>query len=86
MAQDNAPPTSSFGAALVGGIAGSLLTAALLFFAAPAVLSSKIVRQGLLADPRILSDAFDALRDAQYAPVLAANRAAMPMSKPFSGR
>ena len=41
------------------------------------MLSSKIVRQGLLADPRILSDAFDALRDAQYAPVLAANRAAI---------
>jgi protein-disulfide isomerase len=67
----------SFGAALIGGIVGSVLTAALLFFAAPGVLSSKIVRQGLLADPRILSDTVDALRDAQYAPVLAANRAAI---------
>src|SRR6476469_6217088 len=43
----------------------------------PAVLSSKIVRQGLLADPKILTDAIDALRDAQYAPVLAGNRAAI---------
>jgi protein-disulfide isomerase len=67
----------SFAAAVIGGIIGSVLTAALLFFAAPGVLSSKIVRQGLLADPRILSDTVDALRDAQYAPVLAANRAAI---------
>ena len=41
------------------------------------MLSSKIVRQGLLADPQILTDAVDALRDAQYAPMLAANRAAI---------
>jgi protein-disulfide isomerase len=67
----------SFGAALAGGIIGSALTAALLFFATPGILSSKIVRQGLLADPKILTDAVDALRDAQYAPALAANRAAI---------
>jgi protein-disulfide isomerase len=54
-----------------------MLTAAMLFFAAPGLLSSRIVRQGLLADPKILSDTVDALRDAQYAPVLAANRAAI---------
>jgi protein-disulfide isomerase len=66
-----------FGAALTGGIIGSLLTAALLFFAAPGVLSTRIVRQGLLADPKILSDTVDALRDAQYAPVLAADRPAI---------
>jgi protein-disulfide isomerase len=66
-----------FGAALAGGVIGSAVTAALLFFAAPGVLSSKIVRQGLLADPKILTDTVDALRDAQYAPVLAANRAAI---------
>jgi len=63
--------------ALVGGIVGALLTAAVLFFALPNVLSSKIVRHGLLADPTILSDAADALRDAQYAPVLSQNRAAI---------
>jgi protein-disulfide isomerase len=66
-----------FGTALAGGVIGSALTAALLFFAAPSVLSSKIVREGLLADPKILTDTVDALRDAQYAPVLAANRAAI---------
>jgi protein-disulfide isomerase len=54
-----------------------LLTAALLVFAAPHFLSSRIVREGMLADPQILSDTADALRDAQYAPVLAANRGAI---------
>jgi protein-disulfide isomerase len=62
---------------VAGGIIGSVLTAALLFVAAPSLLGSKIVRAGLLADPRILPDTVDALRDAQYAPVLAANRAAI---------
>jgi protein-disulfide isomerase len=66
-----------FGAAVGGGIIGALLASALLFFALPTVLSSRIVRQGLLADPKILPDAVDALRDAQYAPVLASNRAAI---------
>jgi protein-disulfide isomerase len=66
-----------FGAAIAGGIVGSLLTAGLLVFAAPQFLSSRIVREGMLADPRILTDAADALRDAQYEPVLSANRAAI---------
>jgi len=66
-----------FGAAIAGGVIGSLLTAAALFFALPNILSSRIVRQGLIADPKILPDAVDALRDAQYAPVLSANRAAL---------
>jgi protein-disulfide isomerase len=65
------------GAAIAGGIIGALLTAALLFFALPNLLSSRIVRQGLLADPKILTDAVDALRDAQYEPVLSAQRAAI---------
>jgi protein-disulfide isomerase len=69
--------SSPLGAAVAGGIIGALLTAALLIFAMPTMLSSRIVRQGMLADPKILSDAADALRDAQYEPVLAANRAAI---------
>ncbi len=64
------------GAAVAGGVIGSLLTAALLVFALPNV-SSRIVRQGLIADPHILTDAVDAMRDEQYAPVLDANRAAL---------
>lgn len=73
------PPHKSgiLGAAIAGGLIGSLLTAAALFFVVPGQLSSRIVRQGLLSDPAILSDTIDALRDAQYAPVLAANRAAI---------
>jgi len=66
-----------FGAALAGGIIGSLLTLALLLFATPTLLGSRIVRAGILADPQVLIDASDALRQAQFAPVLAANRAAI---------
>lgn len=79
MSETNSAPRQSgtIAAAIGGGIIGSLLTAALLIFALPNVLSSKIVRQGLLADPKILSEAVDALRDAQYEPILAANRAAI---------
>jgi protein-disulfide isomerase len=73
----NSAKPGLFGAALAGGIVGSLLTAVLLFAALPAVLGSKIVRAGLLADPQMLFDANDLLRDAQYAPVLSANRAAI---------
>ena len=79
--------TGTFTAAVVGGAVGSILTAAVLLLALPNVLSSKIVRQGLLADPRILTDAADALRDAQYEPVLAANRAAIetPFASSWKG-
>jgi protein-disulfide isomerase len=66
--------SSGFGSAIAGGIVGSLLTAALIF-ASPNVLASRIVRQGLLANPSILSETVDALQQARYAPVLADNRA-----------
>jgi len=76
-----------WGPAVAGGVIGSLLTGAILLFAAPEFLSSRIVRQGLLADPKILSDTVDALRDAQYAPVLAANRVAIetPFASSWKG-
>ena len=81
------PKSGALAAAIAGGLIGSLLTAALILFALPNVLSSRIVRQGLLADPKILSDAVDALRDAQYAPILAANRAAIetPFASSWKG-
>lgn len=66
---------SPFGAAIAGGIIGSVLTAAILIFVAPQYMSSRIVRQGMLNDPQILMDAADALRDRQYAPTLASQRA-----------
>ena len=67
----------TFGAAIAGGVIGSLLTAALLIFATPDFLSSRIVRQGLLADPNILNQTVEALRDSQYAPVIEQHRAAL---------
>lgn len=67
----------SIGTAILGGVIGSLLTAALLIFAAPQFVAGRIVRQGMLHDPQILPDTADALRDAQFAPVLAANRTAL---------
>jgi protein-disulfide isomerase len=87
--ETTAAPRNSgiFAAAVAGGIIGAVLTAAVLFFALPNVLSSRIVRQGLLTDPKILTDAVDALRDAQYEPVLAANRAAIetPFASSWKG-
>jgi protein-disulfide isomerase len=82
-----APARGTFAAALTGGIIGSLATAGLLLFAAPQYLSTRIVREGLIADPKILPDAVDALRDAQYEPVLAANRAAIetPFASSWKG-
>jgi len=73
--------------ALVGGIIGSALTAALLIFAAPGLVSSKIVRNGLLADPNILTESYEALRDAQTAPIVEANRAAIetPFANSWKG-
>jgi protein-disulfide isomerase len=74
-------------AAVVGGVIGAVLALGLLTYAAPGMIAGRIVRQGLLADPKILSDTIDALRDAQYAPVLDANRAAIetPFASSWKG-
>ena len=69
--------TTAWVSAVAGGAIGAVLTAALLLFAAPQFVGSRIVRQGLLADPQILVDTADALRDRQYEPTLAAQRAAI---------
>jgi protein-disulfide isomerase len=68
-------------------VIGSLLTVGVLAYAGPRIISSRIVRQGLLADPQILSDTMDALRDLQFAPVLDANRAAIetPFASSWKG-
>ena len=68
---------SSLGAAVMGGVIGAVLTAAVLVFATPQFLSKTIVRQGMLADPQILVEASDALRDSQTAPLIASSRAAL---------
>ena len=72
-----APRGGSIGTAIIGGIVGSLVTAAALVYVSPRYYASRIVRQGMLADPQILPDTADALRDAQYLPVLNANRKAI---------
>lgn len=66
---------SSLVSAIAGGIVGSALTAVVLLFAMPQLVSTKIVKQGLLANPQVLVEASDALRDRQYAPTLAGIRA-----------
>lgn len=68
---------SAWAAAIGGGLIGSLATAGLLLVAAPQFVGPKLVRDALVSQPEILVDASDALRDGQYAPVLAANRAAL---------
>jgi protein-disulfide isomerase len=62
-------------AAIAGGLVGAVVTAALLLLAVPQFAGSRIVRAGMMADPQILVDASDALRDQQYAPLLAQHRA-----------
>jgi protein-disulfide isomerase len=49
--------------------------AAILIFALPQLAGTRLVRAGMMADPQILVDASEALRDQQYAPVLAQHRA-----------
>ena len=63
--------------AIAGGVVGSLLTAGIGTIVAPRLVGPEAVRQALMADPSMLIDAGTALRDRQYAPVLAANRVAL---------
>ena len=74
---DSGGRSGRLGAAVLGGLVGAVVMAALLLFAAPQLVGSRIVRAGMMADPQILVDASEALRDNQYAPVLAQHRAAI---------
>ena len=74
--QDLGSPSSGrLGAAVLGGVIGAVLVAALLLFAVPQLAGSRLVRAGIMADPQVLVDASEALRNQQYAPVLARYRA-----------
>lgn len=77
---------SGFSAALMGGIAGSLITALLMVLIVPHI-SARIVRQALIENPQILPDTVEALHDAQYKPVLASNRTALetPFASSWKG-
>lgn len=69
--------SATYVAALVGGVIGAALVAAILILAVPQFLGTRIVREAMLSDPQILVETADALRDQQYAPTLNANRAAI---------
>lgn len=75
MSDAHRPSGGRFTAGVVGGIIGAALTAGGLLFAVPHYFAGRIVRAGMMADPQVLMDANDALREQQYAPVLAAHRA-----------
>ena len=62
-------------AAIGGGVAGSLLTTGLLLAAGPSIFGDRLVRDALLADPQMLVDAGEALRDRQFASTLTPIRA-----------
>ena len=87
MSEGRAPSGGRFMAAILGGAVGSAITAALLLIAAPQLLGSRIVRAGIMADPQVLVEGSDALRDRQYMPVLAQHRAALetPFASSWKG-
>ncbi len=66
---------SRWGAAIGGGIIGAGLTAALIVLTGPKYFGEQMVRDAIVNHPDILVEASDALRDRQYAPTLAAQRA-----------
>ena len=76
-----------WGPAIAGGVVGALLTGALGLAVVPRLVGPKAVREALIADPSVLVDASNALRDRQYAPVIAANRIALetPFASSWKG-
>ena len=68
-------------AAVGGGIVGAALTAGTLFLAAPSLLGDRMVRDALIANPEMLIDAGNALRDRQHAETLNPIRASV--ERPF---
>ena len=67
--------------AIVGGVVGAALTAGGLFLAGPSLLGQRMVRDTLIANPDIIVDAGQALRDRQYAETLQPIRALL--ERPF---
>lgn len=67
---------SIWGAALAGAAGGAVVTVLLAVGAVQSGWSDRLVRQAMVDNPTILMETADALRDNQYAPVLAANRQA----------
>ena len=68
--------------AIAGGVIGALLTGAIGLAFIPRLTGPDAVRAALVARPEMLVDASNALKDRQYAPVLAANR--ISLETPFA--
>jgi protein-disulfide isomerase len=69
--------SSGLGTLLVGAAGGAIATVALAVVAVQGGWADQIVRKAMLENPTILVETADALRENQFAPVLAANRAAL---------
>lgn len=78
MTQSNRTPWL---AAVGGGIVGATLTAGALFLAGPSLIGDRLVREALIANPEMLIDAGNALRDRQHAETLSPIRASI--ERPF---
>lgn len=78
MSENNRAP---WAAAIGGGVIGAALTAALFLAAGPSLLGERLVREALVANPEIIVEAGEALRDRQYAETLQPIRAAL--ERPF---
>nr|WP_314442884.1 DsbA family protein [uncultured Sphingomonas sp.] len=68
---------SGWGAMLAGAAGGAIATVALGVAAVQGGWADQLVRNALVENPTILVETADALRDNQYTPILAANRAAL---------
>ena len=78
MSQSNRAPWI---AAIGGGIVGAALTAGALFLAGPSLLGDRMVRDALMANPQMLVEAGNALREQQFAETLNPIRASV--ERPF---
>lgn len=78
---------SPWAAGLVGGIAGSALTALLMIAVVPQWLGPRIVREGLMRDPEVLVAGSEALKSKQASSVLGPIRAALetPFASSWKG-
>ncbi len=85
--QANAGKKPLLAAAVGGGLVGSILTAGLLLLAAPQLLGPRIVREGIVRNPQVLIEGQEALKEQQFAPVLATNRASLetPFASSWKG-
>jgi hypothetical protein len=68
-------------AAIGGGIVGAALTGGALFLAGPSLLGDRMVRDALMANPQMLVEAGNALREQQFAETLNPIRASV--ERPF---